>query len=136
MKNEIVQEWLHTAGLVLVGVVIFVGGFYFGGKSAQATIEKDREYDSSIASFAREVSLDSEITTPPAVNVLSLEGVHWIKVGEPPVCPETHPLKGKFDSNVNVYYREDYPQFDNVKPHICLASEQFALEKAGFIRKY
>lgn len=136
MNSTIIHEWLNTAGLVLVGVVIFVGGFYFGGKSAHATIAKEQAQDDAIAGLAQEaISIENE-NSDNLVQGLSVPGVFWIKVGEPPVCPDSHPLKGKFDKNVNVYYRQDYPQFDRVKPHICLASEEFASQQAGFIRKY
>ena len=129
-----INEILNTLGILLLGVILFGGGFYFGGKTTSASLNKELKSDQTISSFT------DSITTEPVVEAISkgqeVPGVYWIKVGQAPICPETHPLKGKFDSNVNVYYLPDYPQYDRVKAEICLSDENFASQSAGFIKKY
>lgn len=132
-----INEWLHTLGYILLGLLIFVGGFYFGGKSTENRLAKDYESRYEISTFAQEInSTGAELQTTTESLALEIPGVHWIRVGEAPICPESHPLKGKFDKNVNIYYLPDYPQYDKVKAQICLSDEQFATQSAGFIRKY
>ncbi len=127
-KNEI----LNYIGIFCLFSVFFVSGFYFGYKSSSSKQSGITATTDEIRAIADKVD-NQEVTK---VNVLDTPGVFWIKVGEPPICPQTHPIKGKFDSSVNIYYLQDHQSYDNVKAHICFVDENTAKEQAGFIRRY
>ena len=131
------DEYLQTAGYVLIGLCLFGGGFYFGGKVTGAKQVEQTDYDTAIQQIAlTSVVEDAVHNTIPATAAEPVPGVYWLPVNQPPVCPETHPLKGKFDSAVNVYYTPDNKSYDRVKPHLCLSDEDFAQNEAGFIKKF
>jgi hypothetical protein len=129
-----INDVLNSLGIVLLGIVLFGGGFYFGGKTTAATMTKELQTNQDISSFAQNVT--AEPVVEATSKGLEVSGVSWIRVGQAPVCPETHPIKGKFDTNVNVYYLQDHKSYEKVKAEICFSDEAFASQSAGFIRKY
>lgn len=135
--NFDVNEILQTAGYIFLGLSIFGAGYYFGGKVATAKQVEQLSYEESIQKIALEgVVQDSLGNNIPVTAAEPVLGVHWLPLNEAPVCPETHPLKGKFDSSVNVYYAPDHKSYARVKPHLCLSDEEFAQNEAGFVRKF
>lgn len=125
-------------------IVIFIGvGFYFGYKNAEATFT-DSDF---IAEYQESLAQDSSKNTSSKDSDDSLEviipedkelesNVVWMQINEEPICPPTHPIKGKFDNAANVYYTKENNFYNRVIPHICFASEEYAREVAGFIKKF
>ncbi len=115
----------------LVLVVILVGsGFYFGYKNAEASLKTDSTSKNVSNALAKiNSSQKSE------VKILEVEGAFWLKNGQDPICPATHPVKGKFDSKANVYYLPENKFYNRSSPDICFASEEYARDKAGFLKK-
>jgi hypothetical protein len=139
MFNKInFNEILSSLGVICVCVLLFGGGFYFGAKSSKVKLKEELSKQEKIQSLAiSESSLEKSNIKVEASSVGEpVAGAYWIKVGQAPICPETHPIKGKFDSKVNIYYTPDYPKYDKIKPEICLSDEAFAKDIAGFIKKY
>jgi hypothetical protein len=67
---------------------------------------------------------------------LQVDGVHWLKLNEPPECPKTHPVKGKVNSDGGIYYGLDAKNWARIKPQLCFANEEYAKDKAFFEKKY
>ncbi len=126
------QELLNTLGMIFLGVVLFVGGFYFGYKYHKG--ETDNGMVAGVSDIRETangiVNIETEIITK------ELDGVHWIKVNEEPICPVDYPIKGKFDGTVGFYYTKSNNSYGRVKPSLCFATEDFAKNSAGFVRKY
>ncbi len=123
------KELINTLGLVFICLFIFAGGFYFGYQYSTSQnsgfVATPEDIQNSVDSLERE-----------EIVALEVEGVHWIKAGEEPICPQEYPIKGKLDTSVNVYYTKDNKFYNRVKPHLCFANEDFASEEAGFIKKF
>lgn len=115
------NNWLLVFGLVVVGLSLFGSGFWVGNKL--------KNVDASSTS-------SSPLIIEKKVDAVSVPGVYWIKAGESPVCPETHPIKGKFDNYTGYFYAIDYKTYDKIKPMLCFASEEYASKQAGFLKKY
>ncbi len=119
---------LNILGIGFLVLVIFVTGFWFGYKNAKASIKEKEEVTISNNPAIKQSSIE--------VKALDVEGAYWIKAGQQPVCPENYSIKGTFSDNSGSYYTKDNPRFDRIKPDICFASEEFARDKAGFIKKF
>lgn len=104
-------------------------GFYFGYRvrDNQATSP-----EVVAAGGIFETNLESRSSIP----ILPTEGVSWIKSGQNPVCPSTHPIKGTFQSDGGTFYTKDNKTYDRVKPDICFATLEFARDQAGFVQKF
>jgi hypothetical protein len=126
MNVKLVLTYL---GILFVFVATFGGGFYFGFKyqTAQAAgYTSSPGSPSSIAGAREEVQITAK----------EVEGVHWIKVGDKPECPDLYPVKGTFSDNLGYFYTKDNKSYDRVKPDICFATEEFAKNSAGFVKKF
>lgn len=131
MNSEKVRELLIYAGYFACGFFLIVVGFYFGYKNAEAKLQfTTTPEDIAIVANNIQDSATGNIQTE------SIPGVYWVKVGEEPICPREYPLKGKFDGTVNIFYAPSNKFYDRVKPQVCFATEKFAIEEAGFIKKY
>jgi hypothetical protein len=126
-----INEWLNYIGLLILAIVVFAVGFYFGTEYTSDSQQKNNHTINS-DDFDRA----AETIEKKEVVALEVEGVYWIKAGEEPICPEDHPIKGKFDPTANVFYTKENKSYNRVKPHVCFATEEFAETKAGFIKKY
>ena len=123
---------LNYLGIFTLVLLIFITGFYFGRK--QVLANQDLSYSQILDSEALQNT--SDLTQKTNIITKEVEGVHWIKAGNEPYCPEDYPIKGKFDKNVNVFYTQDNKYYKRVVAHVCFATEDFASNKAGFIKKY
>lgn len=128
---------IYTSLALLVIAILFFGvGFFFGFKTKVDTSSNEAVIASSSASSSSTSSI-ATTTTSPATNNTSITDVFWIRVGTNPVCPETHPIKGKFDSSTaKFYYATDNKSYDRVRPDICFTTENFAKDVAGFVKKF
>ncbi len=126
------QDIYSTLGMIFLGVLLFVGGFYFGYK-----YHKGR-FDSGMVAGADDVRESVESLNQTQVEIITkeLEGVYWIGINEVPICPQDHPIKAKYDGTIGFYYMKSNNSYDRVKPALCFATEEFARDTAGFIRKY
>lgn len=116
------KEWLTTVAVVLLGGGLFGVGFWLGMKIQTPGVT------------SKSVSVATVIDKK--VEALAVPGVVWIKAGEEPKCPSTHPIKGRFDTYTGYYYMPDYKTYDKIKPVVCFATEDFAAKTAGFLKKY
>lgn len=120
------KRFLNYSGIVFIFVCLFGAGFYFGYK---AGILKGREGISMQNQMSRN-SIDVE-----EVEAKNVDGVMFIKLGEQPICPESHPIKGKIDNDTRFYYTKENKTFDRVKPQLCFATEEFA-KNIGFSKRF
>ena len=122
--------------LLGVAVIFFVAGFFFGYKTKVNNSSAEVNISSSSLSL-NSSTYNSSTKVSPTITLTNTSDVFWIKVGTNPVCPETHPIKGKFDSSTaKFYYTTDNKNYDRVRPDICFTTENFAKDTAGFVKKF
>ena len=116
-------------------ILIFLTGFYFGYKNRDSQISKDsanqiviQTVDSTSSETKGKVEGVSEAKSP--------EGVFWIKLGQEPVCPKEHPIKGKYRDSSKIFYSPENKSYTRVKPDLCFSTEDFAIKEAGFIKQF
>ena len=111
-------QWVTNALYIFF---LLGAGFWLGARWNQAkeSVIIIQEQESTIQVEAQEVP-----------------GVHWIGVGNSPECPETHPIKGKLGSDAPVFYTKDNDWYDRIKPQLCFATEEYARDVAGFVKKF
>lgn len=115
------DDWLVTLGLIILGTGLFSGGFWLGYKAQKPVTPEVK---------------GANVVIEKKVETLSVPGVSWIKAGESPSCPDTHPVKAKFDSYTGYFYTRDHKGYDKIKAMLCFASEDYAENTAGFLKKY
>jgi hypothetical protein len=129
------KEAVLNFGLsVLLGLTIFSAGFYFGYRNNR-TDQKQEIASQNVAGVIESQGLESSENSQNFESK-KIEGVFWIKAGEKPVCPDIFPIKGKFDSPVNIFYSKENKFYDRVVPHICFVNVEFARDEAGFLQKF
>ncbi len=116
---------LHYLGISLLVCVVFGAGFYFGYKNSE-----------SKSIIVASVNTDRGKIVEP-LKAREVDGVFWIQPGKEPACPENAPIKGKFGTDgLNQYYLPENKNYNKIKTSICFATEEFARDKAGFIKKF
>ena len=125
------NKWINYIGVVFLVIIIFVIGFYFGYKNAKSSASTNQ---TSSGSFTPISTAESKPQTE--IKAVNVDGVMWIKAGQDPICPSDHPVKGTFSDNFGNYYTKDNNRYDRIKPDICFATEEFARDTAGFIKKF
>jgi hypothetical protein len=126
MKNN---KWLNIIGLVSVIIIIFIIGFYFGYKNAKAS---EPDLTKTVVTSA-----SNNLAQPSTeLKAIPVDGVFWIKTGQEPVCDKNHPIKGTFADNFGNFYTPDNSRYDRIKADICFATEEYARDSAGFIKKF
>jgi len=138
---------LQNFGIVLISAMLLIVGGFFGYKIRDGQIQKettqntqqtDKKADTQ--SQNQQVS-DSDRSTKSktAIQDTSSENqnqIFWIKPNNPPNCPETHPIKGKVDGSSGLFYTKENKFYTRVVPIICFATEEYAIQTAGFQKKY
>lgn len=120
--------------VVFIAIIFFAVGFFFGYKTKVNNGSTDTA-TTATSSPANSASSISSTASTTLTNTTT--DVFWIKVGTNPVCPDTHPIKGKFDSSTaKFYYTTDNKNYDRVRPDICFTTENFAKDTAGFVKKF
>jgi hypothetical protein len=126
------QQITNILAIILVcGFFVFIG-FYFGYKSAKSQVELTASKD-EIGKIAQ--NLNSS-TTNEKIVAKEIPGVFWIKSNQEPICPKEYPIKGTFNSNGGNYVLKSYKNYDKTRPDICFATEEFARDSVGFIKKF
>ena len=119
--------------LAISFVVLIAGGsgYYFGYKTTFAQLNK--EFQTKLVDKEKE-----QKSQEPQVQLVIKEvvGVQWIVPNQQPICDKDHTIKGKFGSNINNFYTKSQKNYDKIVPEICFANEEFAKDKAGFIKKF
>ncbi len=115
---------------VFVVTVSLGSGYYFGYKTSQGSINSNSLKSISGQSSTSQSSVQISIVAKEVV------GVQWIKPNQEPRCDKDYKIKGKFNSQTNYYYTPTHKNYEKIKPEICFASEEFAKDSAGFIKKY
>lgn len=123
--NSNLSKFINISGYVLILLVIFGLGVFFGYK-----YQESNKKESGTA-----VIVTSSSSSASTV-VKTVEGVYWIKVGQEPICPKDYTIKGTFDANSGNYYTKENKRYDTIKADICFASEEFARDTAGFVKKF
>lgn len=127
--NSLKTQILHISGYIFILSLVLGLGFFFGTK-----FEAQKQTQTSYSTSKNLLKTDSSISTK--VEIKEEAGVFWIKAGQSPSCPQSHPVKGTFDTNNGYFYGIDSKMYARVKPDICFASEDFAQNIAGFIKKF
>jgi hypothetical protein len=126
------QQITNILAIILVcGFFVFVG-FYFGYKSAKSQVELTASKD-DIGKIAETIN-----SANPNEKLIAKDvpGVFWIKSNQEPICPKEYPVKGTFNSNGGNYVIKSYKNYDKTRPDICFATEEFARDVVGFIKKF
>jgi hypothetical protein len=126
------QQIINTLAILFVCAFMVFIGYYFGYKSAKAQVELTASKD-EIAKIAETVN--SPVTNEKFV-AKEIPGIFWIKTNQEPVCPKEYPIKGTFNSNSGNYVIKSYKNYEKTRPDICFATEEFAKDTAGFIKKF
>jgi hypothetical protein len=135
MQVTIPKQLKDNLLLILLLVVIFLGGFFLGTKY-QGTANSQKLADNrvqgtldSVSTLSQQDQLELDINT-------EVDYIYWIDFTKEADCPLTHPVKGKFNSDANVFYTPDNKFYNRVSPDICFTDEEKALELAKFIKKF
>lgn len=126
------QNWKNVL-LTLIGVICILGvGFYLGVR-----VQEIRFQDRIIMLETEVIESGNVQNASSSVDVVTLEvpEVFWPGPGGDTVCPDTHPYKGKFDSNGNPLYAPENSSYSRVRAHVCFATSEFAVQQAGFFVK-
>jgi hypothetical protein len=115
------KDWILTLGLIILGGGLFGLGFFLGYKTVKPATGEVK---------------GAQVVVEKKVDAQAVPGVFWIKAGGQPVCPDSHPIKGKFDNYTGYFYATDYKTYDKIKPVLCFASEEYAAKEGGFLKKY
>jgi hypothetical protein len=129
------KQLINYFGYGFLALAIFGSGFYFGAKAQMAKNSKEQV----AAAIEKEKSANDKglgHTDAQNIAIKEVEGVYWIKLGMEPVCPSEYPVKGKFADTGGVYYTKESKTYSRIKPELCFAAEEFAREKAGFVKKF
>ena len=130
MNGKIISDKiLNYSGLVFLVCLLFTVGFYFGYKNAEARLNI-QTVNQGFQSDVSAETIDKEIIAE------SVPGVYWIKPGEEPICPNTHPVKGTYNDNNGNFYTKENSRYDRIKPDICFATEEYAKNESGYIKKF
>lgn len=131
-KNSITS----ALSMVLMAILIGGSGFYFGFKTGSKPLNS---LSQSKDSKPYPENLDKTLieTEKPTEKIISKEvpGVQWIKANQAPTCDKDYPVKGKFNKT-NQYYTKSAKTYGRKVPDIYFATEEFARDNAGFIKKF
>ena len=124
-KNQI----SNILAVILIGCLCAGLGYYFGTKVATKDLQDKQKVE--IAKVVENVEKKTE-------NIVAKEvtGVQWFKPNTEPKCDDTHPIKAVFRSGDGIYYTKEYKNYTKTKPDMCFATEEFARDSAGLIKKF
>jgi len=122
---------LEKAGFVFLAIILFSFRFYLGQKY-KPTDSKP----SNIANLESNKTGSKSLNPPETLLGKEVPEIFWIKTGQEPVCPENYPIKGRLTDGQKLYYLPETKSASRVKPDICFLNEEYAKNKAGFIRKF
>ena len=124
--------WLQLSqklAYILIFIVVLGIGFYFGYKLGVTNQNKLSSENSGL--------VNAEAKEKTVVKSLELVGVYFFPLNiREHVCPENYDVKGVFSSDYGYYYTKENKNFTRIKADICFTNEEFARDKAGFIKKY
>jgi hypothetical protein len=133
-QNSSLKFYLFLAVLA----VTLCGFSFFLGFRFQALQVKNSFEDELITKTLLSIENEAQEAPSQTINPSSpdMTNVYWIAIGTEPVCPPTHPIKGKVTNQVNNYYTPDNTFYNRVKPNLCFVSEVYAKDVAKFIKKF
>jgi hypothetical protein len=119
----------NLLAVILISCICAGLGYYFGTKVATRDMQEKQKVE--IAKVAQNVEKKIE-------NIVAKDvpGVQWFKPNSEPKCDESHPIKGVFRSGDGIYYVKTYKNYEKTKPDLCFATEEFARDSAGLIKKF
>ena len=126
--NNILTRIINIASIVTTLGLIFSLGGYFGYRYSQ----------SSNPSLNKNTLSDLEAKQSETVKIVAKEviGIQFIKANQDRKCDENHIVKGTYNSDNGNYYVKSNKNYDRIKPDICFATEEFARDTAGFLKKF
>lgn len=127
MNNKLLEK----VGFVFLAIILFGFGFYLGQKYKPAYSKT-----SNIANSETNKTDNKSPNIPDTLIGKEIPEIFWIKTGSEPVCPENYPIKGRLTDGQKLYYLPETKSAGRVKPDICFLNEEYAKNKAGFIRKF
>jgi hypothetical protein len=127
MNNKLLEK----VGFIFLAIILFGFGFYLG--------QKYKPTDSKTSNIANSDNKKTDNNSPNLPETLigkEIPEIFWIKTGSEPVCPENYPIKGRLTDGQKLYYLPETKSASRVKPDVCFLNEEYAKNKAGFIRKF
>jgi hypothetical protein len=126
------QQMANICATIFLCIFLVFIGFYFGFKTAKAQMEVTTTKE-EIGKIADKLTSKPEVA---GVTAKEVDGVYWIKANSEPNCPDDYPIKGTFSANNGNYMTKTYKGYEKTRPDICFATEEYARDSAGFIKKF
>jgi hypothetical protein len=105
--------------------IIFLIGYFFGFNMKSS----DLAFQNNTSQEFNEPTIELKALPVPAVK--------FFLVNEDRICEsEKYPIKGTFSTDQGYFYTKAHKNYDKIKPDICFATEEFAKDSAGFIKKF
>jgi hypothetical protein len=127
--KDLKQKIINILASIFITLVLIGSGGVLGYKMK----EKDLSDNKKVTTTSTEENkplIEKQIQTIP------VPAVKFIKINEPHICPAEFTVKGTFNSDNGNYYTKENKNYERIKPDICFASEEFARDSAGFIKKF
>jgi predicted PolB exonuclease-like 3'-5' exonuclease len=123
------QNISNILAIVLICCLCAGLGYYFGSKVSTKEMQDKQKVE--IAKVVENVEKKTE-------NIIAkdIPGVQWIKANTEPKCDALHPIKGVYRGDSAFYYTKNYKNYDKTKPDMCFATEEFARDTVGLIKKF
>jgi predicted PolB exonuclease-like 3'-5' exonuclease len=123
------QNISNILAVILIGCLCAGLGYYFGTKVTTKSLQDQQKIE--IAKVAENIEKKTETVVAKDVS-----GVQWIKANTEPKCDPQHPIKGVFRGDSAFYYTKNYKNYEKTKPDMCFATEEFARDSVGLIKKF
>lgn len=124
--TNLITRIINISSIILVLGIFFILGFYLGFRYNQ--VKNPIINESTVKDISSKV--ETELITR------EVEAIQFIKANQDRKCDENHPIKGTFNSDNGNYYLKSNKSYDRIKPDICFATENFARDSAGFLKKF
>ena len=124
------SQLISVFSFICMAALLCGAGYYFGYKTKMTQLEAD--YTKNLLAKEEELKNRKE----EKIVVKEVTGVQWIKPNQQPSCDKDHDIKGKFSGPSGQYYTKTYKTYGKIIPEICFATEEFARDTAGFIKKF
>ena len=126
--TNLITRIINIASIALIFGVVFVLGFYLGYRFSQ--INSPVVNESTLKDISSKGEIEAQIVTR------EVEAIQFIKANQDRKCDENHPVKGTFNPDNGNYYLKSNKSYDRIKPDICFATENYARDSAGFLKKF
>ena len=110
---------------------LLLGIFFMLGMKYSEGLHKLTAEKSDIAAIANNLQSTENVKLVSK----SVDAIQWIKNNENPACNADHPIKG-VSSKDPKYYLKSNKNYEKIKADICFATEEYARDTAGYVKKF